>query len=79
MRKEFFDTTSKSDLFLIATYFCYVANEAIDNNMMAYISVTRVKQLISKVMEPVLYKAKQESDYAKRVNTRMDDLAKEFS
>ena len=30
-------------------------------------------------MEPVLIKAKQESDYARKVNIKMDDIAKEFT
>ena len=30
-------------------------------------------------MEPVLEKAKQESDYARKVNHKMDSLNKEFS
>lgn len=47
--------------------------------MVMYISVTRVKELITEVMEPVLIKAKQESDYARKVNIKMDDIAKEFT
>ena len=46
--------------------------------MMMYISVTRVKQLITSVMEPVLIKAKQESDYARKINMRMEELDKSF-
>ena len=44
--------------------------------MMMYISVTRVKQLITEVLQPVLVQAKKESEYAQRVNSKLDELEK---
>ena len=46
--------------------------------MVMYISETRVKKLITEIMEPVLIKAKMESDYARKVNIKIDDVGKEF-
>tara|TARA_B110000285_G_C14853247_1_gene480970 strand:+ start:190 stop:318 length:129 start_codon:yes stop_codon:yes gene_type:complete len=42
--------------------------------MMAYISVTRVKQIITEVMGPVMLSARKESVFAKNMNTKLDEL-----
>lgn len=42
--------------------------------MLMYMSVTRCKQLIAQVLEPVLRSAKHESQYAKNVARQLDDV-----
>ena len=42
--------------------------------MMAYISVTRVKQMITEVMAPVMQSARKESAFVRTMDMKMNDL-----
>ncbi len=42
--------------------------------MMMYISVTRVKQVVTEVLEPVMKSAARESQYARNMNLKIEDL-----
>jgi hypothetical protein len=53
----------------------FIDNEdAIDENMMIYMSVTKVKKIITEVLEPVLIQAKKESVFVNGVVNRLDTL-----
>lgn len=50
----------------------FIGVEAIDDAMMIYISVTRVKELIDEVLKPVIKEAKKESEYTRVVKMKID-------
>ena len=53
----------------------FIDNEdAIDENMMIYMSVTKVKKIITEVLEPVLIQAKKESVFVNGLVNRLDTL-----
>ena len=53
----------------------FIDNEdAIDENMMIYMSITKVKKIITEVLEPVLIQAKKESVFVNGVVNRLDTL-----
>lgn len=56
-------------------YINFIDNEdAIDDNMMVYMSVTKVKKIITEVLEPVLVQAKKESVFVNGVTSKLDIL-----
>ena len=54
-------------LFKLLITLILIGVEAIDDAMMIYISVTRVKELIDEVLKPVIKEAKKESEYTRVV------------
>ena len=50
------------------------ADDAIDDTMLAYISVTKVKQLITDILAPVMISAKKESQFARQMNMKLEEL-----
>lgn len=44
--------------------------------MALYVSVTKVKEIVSDVLEPIMKQAKVESNYAKTVNGRLEEMGK---
>jgi len=49
-----------------------LGTDAIDEAMMIYISVTRVKELIDDVLKPVIKEAKKESEHTRVVKQKID-------
>ena len=47
--------------------------EAIDESLHAYISVTTVKELITDILAPVMVKARDESEFVKTLNIKLND------
>ena len=62
---------------VILHFFQFTARgESIDDSMALYVSVTKVKEIVSDVLEPIMKQAKVESNYAKTVNGRLEEIQK---
>jgi hypothetical protein len=47
--------------------------------MVVYISVTKVKEMITGIMAPVMVSAKKESEFAKKINVKFDEISSKVS
>jgi len=48
--------------------------DTVDEAMMMYISVTKVKEVVTEVLEPVMKSAAKESQYSRNMNLKIDEL-----
>ena len=51
-----------------------IEEDGIDDSMMMYISVTKVKEIISGVLAPVMKQAKAETEFTRRMKASVEEV-----